>query len=513
MQSTPRRPRSSASVRPTGPAPTIRTDVSTRHDHVLHGAIRPAARRLSTRERSRSVREPNCRDAASVDADLPSIPCAGPASREELRCRIRLRSRRTFLAAVALSARACSPPAAARPRRQRPRATSGSRRAFAQRRRRPPRPRQRDRGRRRARPPPLRTRAGSRGPANRPAAEADAAARSSGVAATAPPAAAAARQGQPRPPQPAAIQAATASAHPGEAADPAPVVHAQAGRMVIYTTEVSVLVASPSPARQLARRRRDAGRRLRRWRREQGRGRRPRHHHPPEDPARTGTSSAMRQIRGLAVEVTGEKATTQDVTEEFSDVQTQLALARSEPRPASGAAGASAQNVEEILKIQEKLAQTKLQIDRLKGRETFLQRSADLATITINARPAEEVLARTFSTLRTSLRRCRGPACPDADGDPERPDSRGGGDPARPPRRGHPRRSIGSPPASRTSRPRRRPPSITLPTPAAGRPRLRGDHGPGAGQGVPAAGRRAPRRRSRARPPNPRTAPEPTALS
>jgi hypothetical protein len=113
---------------------------------------------------------------------------------------------------------------------------------------------------------------------------------------------------------------------------------------------------------------------------------------------------AMRQIRGLAVEVTSEKATTQDVTEEFSDVQSQLrSLEASHAQLLE--LMAKAQNVEEILKIQDKLAQTKLQIDRLKGRETFLQRSADLATVTINARPAEEVLARTFSTLRTSVRR------------------------------------------------------------------------------------------------------------
>ena len=114
--------------------------------------------------------------------------------------------------------------------------------------------------------------------------------------------------------------------------------------------------------------------------------------------------AAMRQIRALAVEVTSEKATTQDVTEEFSDVQTQIAALE-----ASHAQLVKllerAQNVEEILKIQEKVTQTKVQIDRLKGRETFLQRSAELATVTVNARPAQEVLARTFSTLRTSLRR------------------------------------------------------------------------------------------------------------
>jgi hypothetical protein len=114
--------------------------------------------------------------------------------------------------------------------------------------------------------------------------------------------------------------------------------------------------------------------------------------------------SAMRQIRSLAVEVTSEKATTQDVTEEFSDVQTQLASLEATHAQLLELLK-QATTIDEILKINEKVAQTKAQIDRLKGRETFLQRSSELATVTVNAKPAEDVLARTFSALRTSIRR------------------------------------------------------------------------------------------------------------
>ncbi len=112
----------------------------------------------------------------------------------------------------------------------------------------------------------------------------------------------------------------------------------------------------------------------------------------------------MRQLRGLAVEVTNEKATTQDVTEEFNDVQTQLAALEASYNQLLELMG-KAQNVDEILKIQAKLSETKVQIDRLKGRQTFLQRSADLATITVNLRPAGDVLARTYSSLKGQLRR------------------------------------------------------------------------------------------------------------
>ena len=244
--------------------------------------------------------------------------------------------------------------------------------------------------------------AGTPAPANRPAAEADAAARSSGVTAAAPPAAP-----KPAPPaqagQAAAIQAPPPLPTPVKPAEPAPVVPSQAGRMVIYTTDVSVLVASPS---QLVSSLGDvvaqAGGYVAGVENKEEGGipvTTIRLKIPPDR-----YETAMRQIRGLAVEVTSEKATTQDVTEEFSDVQTQLRSLEATHAQLLELMS-KAQNVEEILKIQEKLAQTKLQIDRLKGRETFLQRSAELATVTINARPAEEVLARTYSTLRGSLRR------------------------------------------------------------------------------------------------------------
>jgi hypothetical protein len=192
-------------------------------------------------------------------------------------------------------------------------------------------------------------------------------------------------------------------ADPSRPADPVAVQPARADRMVIYTTEIAILVANPS---QLVASMGDVAARAGGYvagvenKDESGVALTTiRLKVPPEQ-----YESTMRQIRELAVEVTGEKATTQDVTEEFSDVQTQLAGLEATHTQLLELLK-RAQTVEEILKIQEKVSQTKLQIDRLKGRETFLQRSAELATITVNARPAEDVLARTFSTLRTSLRR------------------------------------------------------------------------------------------------------------
>jgi hypothetical protein len=243
--------------------------------------------------------------------------------------------------------------------------------------------------------------------ANRPAADA-AASRASmaaesatgGTAAQAAPARPAAPAAQPAPgvvapPRPAPT--------PSQPAEPAAIVPAQVGRKVIYTTDVAILVTSPS---QLVSTLGDLA--------EQAGGYVAGVENKDEGGVPVTTvrlkipperyEATMRQIRSLAVEVTAEKAATQDVTEEFSDVQTQLATLEASHAQLLELLK-QAQNMDEVLKIQEKAAQTKAQIDRLKGRQTFLERSTEFATVTVAARPADEVLARTYSALRSSLRR------------------------------------------------------------------------------------------------------------
>jgi hypothetical protein len=206
----------------------------------------------------------------------------------------------------------------------------------------------------------------------------------------------------PRPPAP-PVPVPPVPSVPSQPAEPAVVPAPSIGRVVIYSTDVSLLV-------------RDLGQAIEAMtdivaqvgghvagvenKEEQGQ---PiatvKLKVPPERYEPT-----MRQLRGLAVEVTEEKATTQDVTEEFNDLQTQLSALEATHAQLLELMG-RAQNMEEILKIQERLGQTKKEIDRIKGRMTFLERSADLATITVRARPAADVLARSFAALRAQLRR------------------------------------------------------------------------------------------------------------
>jgi hypothetical protein len=115
--------------------------------------------------------------------------------------------------------------------------------------------------------------------------------------------------------------------------------------------------------------------------------------------------AAMNQLRdgGLAIEVRDEKATTQDVTEEYSDVQTQLASLEATHRQLLDLLS-RATSMDEVLKIQQQAAQVKLQIDRLKGRATALERLSELATITAKLQAAEAVLGRDYIAVRSQLR-------------------------------------------------------------------------------------------------------------
>jgi hypothetical protein len=113
--------------------------------------------------------------------------------------------------------------------------------------------------------------------------------------------------------------------------------------------------------------------------------------------------ATMNQLRGLAVEVAAEKATTQDVTEEYNDVQTQLASLEASHRQLLELLS-RATTVEEILKIQTQANQIKLQIDRLRGRATALERLSDLATIAIRVQSAEVALGKEYTVVRGQLR-------------------------------------------------------------------------------------------------------------
>jgi hypothetical protein len=96
--------------------------------------------------------------------------------------------------------------------------------------------------------------------------------------------------------------------------------------------------------------------------------------------------SVLRRLRGLAVKVVDETASGQDVTEEYTDLESRLRnLEATRDRIRSFLA--QAETVEESLRINQELAAIEEQIEQVVGRMRFLSGRAAFSTITIQIDP------------------------------------------------------------------------------------------------------------------------------
>ncbi|GIW09114.1 MAG: hypothetical protein KatS3mg061_0171 [Dehalococcoidia bacterium] len=94
----------------------------------------------------------------------------------------------------------------------------------------------------------------------------------------------------------------------------------------------------------------------------------------------------MAQLRQLGQKVRDEKTTSQDVSEEYADLNAQLRnLEAAEAQYLDLLK--RAQTIDDILKVQQQLTNVRGQIERIKGRLTYLERRTELATITVGLVP------------------------------------------------------------------------------------------------------------------------------
>ena len=97
--------------------------------------------------------------------------------------------------------------------------------------------------------------------------------------------------------------------------------------------------------------------------------------------------ATLDQIHALSNNITGEKRTGQDVTEEFIDLE-----ARSKTQKALEAQFLEimkqAHKVEEALEVQQQIAEVRGEIEKLEGRKRFLENRSSLSTITVNLNSA-----------------------------------------------------------------------------------------------------------------------------
>ncbi len=101
-------------------------------------------------------------------------------------------------------------------------------------------------------------------------------------------------------------------------------------------------------------------------------------------------NTAMARLRDLAVEIQRDGMSSQDVTEEYVDLQARLRAQQSKASRLEELM-AQAEDTEAVLEIFRELSATHEEIERIKGRMQYLEKSAAMATITIYLMPDETV--------------------------------------------------------------------------------------------------------------------------
>jgi hypothetical protein len=95
---------------------------------------------------------------------------------------------------------------------------------------------------------------------------------------------------------------------------------------------------------------------------------------------------AIGELRDLAVRVTSESTGSQDVTEEYTDLESRLRNLEATEQQYL-ALLQRAETVEEVLMVQRELSNVRGQIEQIKGRMQYLERTSALAFITVYLEP------------------------------------------------------------------------------------------------------------------------------
>ncbi len=106
---------------------------------------------------------------------------------------------------------------------------------------------------------------------------------------------------------------------------------------------------------------------------------------------------AMTQLRKVGVKAIGENVSSSDVTEEFTDLQSQLRnLQATEQR--IQALMVKAERIEDILTLDRELRQIQSEIERIMGRTNYLSKRAEMSSITVTLYPEIAVVEPLVTT-------------------------------------------------------------------------------------------------------------------
>ncbi len=95
---------------------------------------------------------------------------------------------------------------------------------------------------------------------------------------------------------------------------------------------------------------------------------------------------ALAELRELAVRVTSESTDSLDVTEEYIDLKARLKNAEATESQYL-ALLEKATDVEDILRVYERLSQVRNEIEQIKGRMQYLERTSSMSLVTVQLRP------------------------------------------------------------------------------------------------------------------------------
>lgn len=99
-------------------------------------------------------------------------------------------------------------------------------------------------------------------------------------------------------------------------------------------------------------------------------------------------NETMSALREMAMEVTQENIGSQDVTQEYVDLESRLRALEAKADRLEELME-QAEDTEAVLAVYEQLSQTQIEIEQTKGRMQYLERSAAMATITVTLTPDE----------------------------------------------------------------------------------------------------------------------------
>jgi len=119
---------------------------------------------------------------------------------------------------------------------------------------------------------------------------------------------------------------------------------------------------------------------------------------------------ALTELRNLAVRVKSESTNSQDVTEEYIDLEARLKNAEATEKQYL-AILEKATDVEDILKVYDYLSQVRQQIEQIKGQMQYLERTASMSYISVSLEPqasAKPIVHAGWNALETLKSAVRG---------------------------------------------------------------------------------------------------------